>query len=149
MVDFADLKKGVSVLDPQTGSGVIVKEVLSRELVPRDSIFICEIDTEECLNVRRETMVQIHTFDFLEIDTIAKFDRIISVPPFDNWKTHFYKAYQHLYQNGILVALLPLEAMDNDFASWLDKHSGQAIFTHKEGCPNGRKSFIVKVPNLD
>ena len=104
MVELADIKTGMSVLEPSAGHGAIAK------FIPKDSeIYLYEIDKEKCKVLNEMRYTKISCIDFLSTtNTIGGFDRIVMNPPFTKGQDaeHVLHAYDCLNEIGRLVSVM-------------------------------------------
>lgn len=114
MAQYAEILPGMSVMDPEAGTGRILAAVQKEE--PSAQIFGVEINHKlaEALSNRftpagEDTCRTILQGDFLDIapDQLGYFDRIVMNPPFENGQdiAHIRHAYRFLKPGGILVAI--------------------------------------------
>ena len=106
MVELADIKPGMSVLEPSAGTGNIVR-ALDEE--GGCMITAVEINSKLC-DLLRETFRfrQLVNDDFLSCNgNLGTFDRVLMNPPFENAADikHIEKAIEYLKPGGSLVAL--------------------------------------------
>lgn len=101
MIELADIKTGMNVLEPSAGHGVICDEL------PKDIELTCiEIDRDKCEVLFNKGYKKVHKMDFLEYN-INNFERIIMNPPFTKGQdaTHILHAYDLLNEIGTLVSV--------------------------------------------
>lgn len=122
MLDELAIEDGMSVLEPNAGKGNIADYLTSYNVD-------C-IEPVSCLrNILSLKNHNLIGYDLLELEDDKKYDRIIMNPPFENYQDveHVMKAYQHLKDNGRLVAIMSASPFNNqhskavDFRSWLDE----------------------------
>lgn len=112
MVKLADIKPGMSVLEPSAGTGNLIKAILAEE--PTAHVHAIEINHTLCKNLESLLPLEhVDQYDFLEIDgpicpdAEQGFDRVIMNPPFENGADikHIKHALTMLKPGGRLVAL--------------------------------------------
>ena len=101
MLDAADIKPGMLILEPSAGRGDIADAIRARGIEPD----VMEID-EEKRRILAEKGYQVVAEDFLTDG--GKYDRIVMVPPFAGHEEiiHVFHAYWRLHDNGRLVSLV-------------------------------------------
>ncbi|HEC65322.1 MAG TPA: class I SAM-dependent methyltransferase [bacterium] len=106
ITELADMKDGMTVLEPSAGHGAILDEI-DKAL---DIRVICiEIDEEKCI-ILREKGYEVECGNFLEFSPFAKdmnyciggFDRVVMNPPFTKGQdaTHILHAYDEMLNDG-------------------------------------------------
>ena len=128
------------ILEPSCGNGNIIKEL--KKISRVKEIIGVEYDPQRANQARSETGCKIHTKNFLEMDPLETglFDCVIMNPPFagEHWKKHIEHAKKFLENRGLLVAILPASAQENDVLKggvWYDlplrsfKESGTNVCT--------------------
>ena len=104
VVDAAQIKPGMTFLEPSAGIGAIADEITARGIAP-NQIDVCE------MNPSRQKVLTDKGFNLVGADFLQFFgktyDRIILNPPFENGidSTHILKAVKMLNVGGILVAI--------------------------------------------
>jgi Type I restriction-modification system methyltransferase subunit len=105
MIAAADLKPGLSILEPSAGTGAIAQGLVKAG-ISAGSIDVIEINPE------RQAVLVAAGFHFIGADFSTqtftqKYDRILMNPPFENAQDakHILKAVQLLAPGGILVAI--------------------------------------------
>jgi hypothetical protein len=101
MIELADIKTGMGVLEPSAGHGAICDE-LSKDI----ELTCIEIDRDKCVILFDKGYKKVHEIDFLEYNGNT-FERIIMNPPFTKGQdaTHILHAYDLLNEIGTLVAV--------------------------------------------
>ncbi|MCG6170236.1 methyltransferase [Leptospira sanjuanensis] len=134
MIDLADIKPGMDVLEPSAGKGDIA-DLLDKKKYNVDTIEK-NGTLREILNLKGHTLVD---WDFLEFSG-KQYDRILMNPPFEKGQDidHVRHAYSLLKPGGKLVAVMsegPFFRSDNkakNFREWLDDEGG-----YSEKLPDG------------
>jgi predicted RNA methylase len=135
VVEEADIRPGMTVLEPSAGKGNIADAV--RETHPDANLSALEWNytLREILNAKGHKVVG---DDFMEHND--HYDRVVMNPPFEDGKDveHVQHAYELLNPGGRLVSIMgahPFFANDKKsqaFRTWLDAHGG-----HEEKLPEG------------
>lgn len=119
MLEWAGVHKGDDVLEPSAGDGAIGR------FAPND-VNLTMIEPTESLASRAKmanTGANVIVSGFEEHGTNNKYHAIVMNPPFGNAGSlaikHVQKAFQHLYDGGRIVALIPRGAMDEKLSSWI------------------------------
>lgn len=123
MVEIADIKTGMDVLEPSAGNGNIAEVI--RDLVVGANIDVIEIsgDLRDILEAKGFNVV---AHDFLDYNE-KKYDRIVMNPPFSNSNDiiHLRHAYELLKPNGVVVAIIGAGAFQRsdrtatEFREWI------------------------------
>lgn len=101
MVRLADIRAGMTVLEPSAGAGAITEQIRSAGFDPfciEFSSTLADILVRKGFNTLRGDFLSFHD---------RKFDRIIMNPPFENGQDidHTWHAYTRLNPGGILVGI--------------------------------------------
>lgn len=139
MLDLADLRPGMSVLEPSAGKGDICDAVRERE--PYAEIFATESHTSlakiceaKGYDVRwTDFLVQASQHDRLYPGWPKRFDRVLMNPPFEDGQAirHVRTAFKLLGDLGRLVAVIPgheqayreaKASARREFAEFVDQH---------------------------
>ncbi len=103
MVDIADIKTGMAVLEPSAGHGAIL------EKLPKDIVLhVIEVDEEKCKVLKEKGYAQTKCGDFLSFaPDFAWIDRIVMNPPFTKGQDaeHILHAFSLLSDIGRLVSV--------------------------------------------
>lgn len=137
----------MSILEPQAGRGAIIKR-LPTGTGMYDNVSFCEINQKKASLVHEETGATFLDWDFLKLSEDFKFDRIIAVSPFEEmkWLAHTYKAYRHLKENGKMVVLLPVEALNHvEFFKWVVSLHAKIEFIEGCACDYQCQTFILEI----
>lgn len=106
MVEIADIKPGMNVLEPSAGTGNILKALPC--VRPNGWVMAIEIKSQLAKLLESEAD-EVHNGDFLQLkaDDIGLFDRIVMNPPFENGSDikHIKHALTMLKPGGTLVAI--------------------------------------------
>lgn len=125
MIETADIKEGMKVLEPSAGMGHIAERIRSAGFEP---------DVVEFSGDRRE-LLELKGFNVVGsnfLDITEKYDRIIMNPPFSNRRDeeHVRHAYNLLKPNGKLVAIMGegvffgSDKRATEFREWLESVGG-------------------------
>lgn len=105
MVELAELRAGMRVLEPSAGTGALVDAILASGA--RTNLTVVEINHELAANLRSRVS-DVRGLDFLSCGAeLGQFDRIIMNPPFENGQDikHIEHARTFLKPGGKLVAI--------------------------------------------
>ena len=114
MAEYLNLRNGVTVLEPEAGTGNLVYAVF--DTFPADSITVVALERHIALHdVMRDReypsrgKLITRCEDFLEYAATCRdtYDRIIMNPPFSQVRKHMAAAIKLLADDGVLVALVP------------------------------------------
>lgn len=111
MMCWAEIKSGMSVLEPSCGEGAIVSE-LADYFGKLISLDMCEINPKLVSTLYGKNFADlgytINCCNFLDHDPKKLYDRIIMNPPFAQFADidHGLKAFSMLRRGGILVTLM-------------------------------------------
>lgn len=129
MMDLADIREGMSVLEPSAGKGSIADSI--RAEAPGADLSVVEINCSlrDVLEAKEYKLIG---RDFLTDVTSPEFDRVLMNPPFENLQdvAHVQHAFECLNEGGRLVAIMsesPFFRSDRqsvDFRVWLDSVGG-------------------------
>jgi len=133
MLDRADIPAGAcDVLEPEGGSGAILDAV--KEAAPLATLTTYErhASLRDVLALKGYTLAG---SDFLEAETVPRFDRVLMNPPFENGQDieHVRHAFAMLRDGGRLVAIMspgPFFRQDRksqEFRAWFDDLGGEKI----------------------
>lgn len=119
MLEWAGVHKGDDVLEPSAGDGAIGR------FAPND-VNLTMIEPTESLASRAKmanTGANVIIDGFEAHGTNNKYHAIVMNPPFGNAGAlaikHVQKAFQHLYDGGRIVALIPRGSMDEKLSNWI------------------------------
>lgn len=123
-VSYADLRDGMTSLEPSAGHGGLADHM-------HVGVTTCvEVSDLHC-QILQEKGHRWIGGDFLKLDIIDRFDRIVMNPPFSDgrWQAHVEHAAKLLNGDGKLVAIVPVSAwnkyrLDGYDIEWLSKHDG-------------------------
>ena len=107
LIDLAEIKNGMTVLEPSAGQGAILKSILK-------SAEYLEITGVELMDENFEILkksfpnVDLVKGDFLKLPIFGLVDRIVMNPPFCKKQEikHVLHAYDNLREGGILVSVM-------------------------------------------
>jgi hypothetical protein len=127
MLDRARLEKGLTVLEPEAGSGNIADAIKSEYDLTAE---VCEV------NPRLRELLELKGYKFAGIDFLTDvtrtFDRIVMNPPFEKQQDidHVKKAYSLLSERGLLVSVMApgfesrSDRKSTEFRAWLGEIGG-------------------------
>lgn len=131
LIELADIKPGMTVLEPSAGQGAIAREVAK----------IADVDCVELLPENVKALLadgfaeSVLLTDFLQLITGPLYDRVIMNPPFakqDDIK-HVMHALKFLKPDGLLVSVMSASVLFRDnkltteFRELIDSHEGEII----------------------
>ena len=109
MVDLAEIKPGMKILEPSAGDGAIVRAI--RRNYKLNTVHAVEINQKNIDHIKKAGADYVICRDFLSPDSVHGFYHvIIANPPFGNDTDvigHVKKMKDVLLENGILVCILP------------------------------------------
>ena len=130
MLEAAELEDGMSVLEPEAGSGAILDEV--RAAAPSSSLaaFECHYSLRKILLAKGYNLTGA---DFMEAPASPLFDRVLMNPPFEAGQdmAHVRHAFEFLKPGGRLVAIMspgPFFRSDRksaEFREWFEGLGGE------------------------
>ena len=111
LVEWAEVKSGMEVLEPSAGDGALVKEI-SKKICNIKCVEIRSESCEKLLKIKESenlSMISVDHEDFLETIPCEVFDRVIMNPPFTRGTDlkHISHALKFLKPGGILVSIIP------------------------------------------
>jgi 16S rRNA G966 N2-methylase RsmD len=122
MLEIAQLKPGMRVLEPSAGNGAIAESI---------SQVGCSPDVIETNSTLREILrlknLNLVGSDFLEFQPTILYDAVLLNPPFSEEISHIQKAYQCRHKDGILVSVASTKVLFRSttkyqaFKSWLNR----------------------------
>lgn len=103
MVKRANIQPTDEVLEPSAGKGAIVKQL--KPLAKR--VDMCEFMTANKDYLERVLGYEVLWSDFLDLNTMYKYDKIVANPPFSKNQDidHTLKMYEHLKDGGKMVVI--------------------------------------------
>lgn len=130
MVEIADIRPGMAVLEPSAGTGRIADAIQARGTAPA----CVELNCELVEHLRRRGYL-VHAADFMNwkpTPEFAKFHAVIMNPPFSNGQDadHVQRAYSFVMDGGIVVAIMGegvffrSDKKSQNFRVWLDTVGG-------------------------
>jgi hypothetical protein len=133
MADIAQIKVGMSVLEPEAGTGRIAQAVRDRGVEP-----LCvEFAFSPFQFLLKQGFNAIQD-DFLVWVTYNRFDAVLMNPPFSKETAHVMRAFELVKPGGILVGIMSAGTFSNqgkkatDFRAWLRSKRGKS-----EALPEG------------
>lgn len=123
IIDLADIKEGMKVLEPSAGNGELAQAISNAG----GDLDVVEL-AGDLRNILTEKGFNLVGDDFLNYSTGADYDRIVMNPPFSNDQDidHIYHAFNMLKPGGRIVAITSSMAGDRSnnknkqFREWLD-----------------------------
>lgn len=136
MMDLAEIKNGMKVLEPSFGKGRILLH-LTQET---ELVWGVELNVEN-MNYVLENIKGLQGYilhDFLDITSVPdlpEFDRVVMNPPFSNGKDvkHIFQAWDLLAKDGILVSIVSESPffrenkLSVEFRKWLKENNAEVI----------------------
>ncbi len=130
LIDLAEIKPGMVVLEPSAGTGSIAEEI--KKITP----VICVEIFPEFVQKLREIMGSCVTeANFLHLDPVQYFDRVVMNPPFEKQADidHIKHADKFLKSDGILVSVMSSAVLFREnkktveFRYWVNVRGGRFI----------------------
>lgn len=132
VVEMAEIKPGMSVLEPSAGIGRLA---IAASAACNGFVDCVEIDHKRADQLMSVPGVStIVRFDFLDIDPadVPEFDRVVMNPPFAKQAdiNHVLHAYRFLKPGGVLVAIMSAgvtfreDRKSREFRQFVDEHGG-------------------------
>lgn len=127
LVEQADIKPGMKVLEPSAGKGSLVDAV--RRKYSKDDVEVTPIELDSRLNkILKAKGYNPMQEDFMSLKEKDKYDRIVMNPPFENGQDmdHVRHAYDMLKPGGKIVAIMGEggffrgDKKSQEFRSWLN-----------------------------
>ena len=126
VVDKADLKAGMSVLEPSAGKGNLARVIIKHPVAL--DVIECQYSLRKILELQEFNLI---AHDFLEY--IGQYDRVVMNPPFEDGEhiRHIRHAYACLVTGGRLVAIVPRGfgnkrgKLYEEFTQWLRDKQAQ------------------------
>ncbi len=153
MIQLADLRVGLSVLEPSAGKGDIARAVLAAGITA---------DALQCVELNHGLGSHLIALgfnvwrgDFLEYAPDHQFDRVLMNPPFHRGACHAHtlRAFELLKPGGRLVGIVSattgakLEQWADDHAGWVEKLP-EDTFRNSER-PTGVQTCLVVADRRD
>ena len=119
LIEASGLTDNMTVLEPSCGNGKIIKRMRDNFSFTGLKVTGIELNKELIEQAHKELTDYSHFIraEFMEVDFLPKFDRIIAAPPFKNNVDvqHIQKMYGMLNAGGRLVSLTaPLWVVNNE-----------------------------------
>ena len=132
MLQRADIKPGMKVLEPSAGIGSIMDH-LHEEYGDEVESHGYEVDNE-LADITRMKGHDVETGNFMDVEPKAEYDRVLMNPPFEKGQDieHVQRAFEHLKPGGKLVAIMsegPFFRQDKKaqaFREWLESNAGKS-----------------------
>lgn len=133
MLELADIKEGMSVLEPSAGQGHIIGEIKTK-----CNLTIIE-NLQQNIDVLKKKGYEVIEQDFLTFT--GKFDRIIMNPPFERQQDidHVLHAFELLKTDGVLVSIMASGALFRENKK--TKQFRELLETHGNHIELEEKSF--------
>lgn len=128
LIELADIRPGMVVLEPSAGKGAIAYAVA--EIVKPDCVELMEANFAALAGDIR--LGQVQRGDFLQVDPIRKYDRVVMNPPFSRQKDikHVSHAFKFLKPGGKLVSVMSAgvtfrnDRLTNEFRALVESSDG-------------------------
>ncbi len=134
MVEEAQLEPHHLCLEPNIGGKANLAEAI-RKVVGNNNLHACEINyTLREVAIKKGFILVEH--NFLDLVAVAKYDRILANPPFENHQDYYHllKMWECLKEDGRIVCVIGASTANWDtFKHWLDLVGG-SIEKLPEGC---------------
>lgn len=127
MIDAADIRPGMSILEPSAGSGAILDQIADTGC--KVIVFERHASLREVLTLKGYTLA---STDFMDSEWFTA-DRVLMNPPFEHAQDihHVRRAFGHLTPGGRLVAVMSpgpfyrQDALATEFRAWFDALGGE------------------------
>lgn len=109
MVDLGNIESGMSILEPSAGQGAIIKALVSSaDDLTIDAYELSPVNNKILNDEGISSLTVFEPKDFLTVDPIPKYDRVIMNPPFgkQNDVKHVNHALKFLKPGGLLVSIM-------------------------------------------
>lgn len=134
LVSMADMEAWHTVLEPSAGQGAIVKAIQSMYDMTKNIVCV-ELNHANAEVLRGLDGVYVIETDFLGLDFIDPFDRIIANPPFSHNQDikHLRKMYDCLKRDGRMVCVTSRHWCDSsdkecvEFREWLNEKTHYVV----------------------
>lgn len=105
-VATADLRPGMTVLEPSAGHGSLA--LRAAEIVGLANVTACEFLERNVAKLRAAGLIDVHHGDFLAVPARPVYDAVILNPPFGNLQDikHVAHAARFVKPDGVLVAIM-------------------------------------------
>ncbi len=102
--DLAEIEEHHTILEPSAGMGGLLSQVFNKSLVT-----CVDVSMTHCFILKEMGFTNVIQGDFLALDNLGKFDRVLMNPPFSEGRaeSHLNHAFEQLKVGGVLVAVLP------------------------------------------
>lgn len=129
VMEMAGIDAGMSVLEPSAGVGALALAAVRLGA----SVMCVEIDERRAAELVKAGLRSVVCADFLTLDGIGRFDRVVMNPPFARQADidHVLAAARRLRAGGRLVSVMSAGTgfRENrkavDFRAWLARHGGR------------------------
>ena len=146
LIEFADIREGMKILEPSAGKGDITDEISSR-FNGMTQIHACEIhySLREILEVKGVNLVG---SDILTTEFDGPYDRIVMNPPFEKGQDieHILFCFDLLGEGGRLVSVISpgpffrQNRKEKQFRDWFEERGGE-VYDLEPGSFKGKESF--------
>jgi hypothetical protein len=109
LIDLADIEDNMSILEPSAGNGNIMDAVNNHSKENNLNIHLKGLEINfGLIDILKLKNYQVKQGNFLELNHINMYDRVIMNPPFSNYQDieHVLHAYECLKDGGKLVAIM-------------------------------------------
>lgn len=147
ILELAELEPGMVCLEPSAGKGNIADALKAAGA----QVDCCEINH----SLRKILMDKGHTVkavgDFMELDVLPKYDRILANPPFEDGKDrdHIRRMYDHLLPGGRVVSIMSVGPWQRSFKADVEfKAWARALDCTVEDCDEGAFACAERSTNV-
>lgn len=132
LIELGQVTKGMVALEPSAGRGAIAVALEAAGLV----VDCIELLPENAKHLHGAGYRSIHLGDFLAVEPVQQYDRVVMNPPFDKKRSdihHVLHALKFLKPRGLLVAVMPTgvifreDALSRDFRGVVSSRSGSIV----------------------
>lgn len=129
LIELADIRPGMAVLEPSAGKGAIAYAIA--DITKPDCVELMEANYAALAGAMK--LGTVTRGDFLQIEPIRKYDRVVMNPPFSRQKDikHVMHAFKFLKAGGRLVSVMSNgvtfrnDRLTNEFRALIESSEGE------------------------
>ena len=132
LLELGQIAEGMVALEPSAGRGAIAVVLEAAGMV----VDCVELLSENAGHLQGAGYRSIHLGDFLSVEPVQQYDRVVMNPPFDKKRSdihHVLHALKFLKPRGLLVAVMPTgvmfreDALSRDFRGVVSSRNGSIV----------------------